>query len=95
MPPDPWSVQPGSRSMAGLAGVVRARRKALGLRQAEVADLAGCSERFVHTVENGKASLRLDKLLHVLEVLGLDLVVVRRGEGEGGVALSSKEAGKP
>ena len=81
--------------MAGLAGVVRARRKALGLRQAEVADLAGCSERFVHTVENGKASLRLDKLLHVLEVLGLDLVVVRRGEGEGGVALSSKEAGKP
>jgi len=72
------------RSVSLLPETVRSRRKALGLRQAELADLAGCSERFVHTVENGKASLRLDKLLDVLKVLGLDLVVVlgQRGRRE-------------
>ncbi len=55
---------------------VRARREMLGLRQAELAELAGCSPRFVHTVEVGKDTLRLDKILDVLEVLGLDLQVV-------------------
>lgn len=69
--------------VAPLAHAVQRRRRALGLRQAEVADLAGCSQRFVHTVENGKASLRLDKVLDVLEVLGLGLLV---GPGHGRVA---------
>lgn len=66
--------------MAGLAAAVRARRTELGLRQAEVADLAGCSQRFVHTVEHGKAGLRMDKVLDVLGVLGLEL---RIGPGRG------------
>jgi y4mF family transcriptional regulator len=62
--------------IAPLARAVRLRRVELGLRQAELAVLAGCSERFVHTVEHGKTSLRLDKLLDVLAVLGLGLAVV-------------------
>lgn len=61
--------------MDRLGVAVRRRREALGLRQDEVADLAGCSTRFVHTLEHGKASLRLDKVLDVLDVVGLDLVV--------------------
>ena len=69
-------VSPSSgRRLAVLAEVVRGRREELGLRQSELADLAGCSPRFVHTMEHGKASLRLDKVLDVLEVLGLDLLV--------------------
>lgn len=63
-----------------LGAVVRGRREALGLLQAELADLAGCSARFVHTLENAKPSVRLDKVLDVLEVLGVDLVAVR-GKG--------------
>ncbi len=55
---------------------VRNRREALGLRQAELAELAGCSTRFLHTLENGKPTLRLDKVLDVLEVVGLDLMLV-------------------
>ena len=70
---------------APLAAAVRERRTALGLRQGDLAELAGCSQRFVHTVEQGKPSLRLDKLLDVLEVLGLGLAVVP-GHGEIGVA---------
>jgi y4mF family transcriptional regulator len=70
-----------STRVAPLAETVRRRRNELGLRQAELAELAGCSQRFVHTVEQGKPTLRLDKLLDVLEVLGLGLTVVP-GRGE-------------
>lgn len=52
------------------------RRRALGLRQEDLADLAGVSVRFVQFVESGKASVRLDKLTAVLDVLGLRLTVV-------------------
>lgn len=58
-----------------LAEAVRSRRKELGLRQAELAALAGCSERFVHVLEHGKPTLRLDKVSDVLDVLGLELAV--------------------
>lgn len=47
----------------------------MGLRQEELAELAGCSTRFVHTVEAGKPTVRLDKLTDVLGVLGLRLTV--------------------
>lgn len=70
----------GAGRVSGLAQAVRERREELGLRQVEVADLPGCSQRFLHTVEHGKDSLRLDKVLDVLEVLGLEL---RVGPGRG------------
>jgi y4mF family transcriptional regulator len=63
-----------------LAAVVLGRREALGLRQEELADLAGCSARFVHDLEAGKPTAQLDKVLDVLESLGLHLAVV---EGAG------------
>jgi y4mF family transcriptional regulator len=46
------------------------------MRQEDVAALAGVSTRFVHAVEAGKPSLQLDKVLAVLEVLGLELRVL-------------------
>lgn len=57
---------------------LRARRVALGLTQAEAAELAGLSERFVRAVESGKTSVQLDKLSALADVLGLDVVLVRR-----------------
>ena len=63
-----------------IAAAVRARRSELGLRQKELAELAGCSTRFVHTVEAGKTTVRLDKLTDVLEVLGLRITITGPGE---------------
>jgi y4mF family transcriptional regulator len=71
---------------------VRARREALGLRQSELADLAGCSVRFVHTLEVGKDTVRLDKVLDVLEVLGLSLELTS-GTGRIRAPNESGEAG--
>ncbi len=65
--------------MESLAELSRQRRKALRLTQAEVAELAGVSERFVRLVEAGKPTIRLDKLQPLLEVLGLRLRVELRG----------------
>jgi HTH-type transcriptional regulator/antitoxin HipB len=68
--------------IAQLSRAVRTRRVDLGLLQAELADLAGCSERFVTALEAGKATVRLDKVLDVLAVLGFDLEVVSEpGQG--------------
>jgi len=60
-------------SLERLASAARSRRQALGLLQGELAELAQCSTRFVHTLEAGKPTLRLDKLMAVLKVLGLRL----------------------
>ncbi len=65
-----------------LAAEVRARRAVLRLRQEEVADLAGVSERFVYALENGKRSVQLDKTLAVLNVLGLHLEIHRGADSE-------------
>jgi len=58
---------------AGLAAQVRARRAALALGQEELAELSGTSVRFIRSLEQGKATVRLDKLQAVLGVLGLEL----------------------
>jgi len=59
----------------GLAGQVRARRASLTLGQEEVAELSGTSVRFIRNLEQGKQTVRLDKVQAVLDVLGLELTV--------------------
>jgi HTH-type transcriptional regulator / antitoxin HipB len=65
----------------GVAGAVVERRRALGLRQEDLADLAQVSHRFVQALEAGKPTVRLDKVVAVLEALGLELAVVPRTRG--------------
>ena len=54
-----------------LAQTIQKRRKEQHLTQQQLADIAGCGVVFIHLVESGKISLRLDKLLAVMQVLGL------------------------
>jgi HTH-type transcriptional regulator/antitoxin HipB len=64
-----------AESYALLGKEVRRRLLELGLRQDELAALAAASTRFVHTLEHGKPTLRLDKVLAVLGQVGLDLTL--------------------
>lgn len=66
-----------------VADEVRARRRALGLTQQDLAELAGVSERFIRFVEQAKPSVQLDTLEAVLAALGLELRVVPRGTRPG------------
>ena len=58
-----------------LGPVVRARRREQSLRIDDAASLSGVSVDLFSRLENGKGSVRLDKLLSVLDGLGLTLVV--------------------
>ena len=61
---------------AGAIGpAIRARRRAQSLRIDDAASLSGVSVDLLSRLENGKGSVRLDKLLMVLDSLGLALVL--------------------
>ncbi len=62
--------------MDEIAGVVKARRKGLGIDQETAAQLAGVSRKLVSDIERGKRTVRLDVLVSVLDVLGLKLQVL-------------------
>lgn len=65
--------------MDTLAKQLRHRRTELGLTQAELAELAETSERFVRALEAGKSTARLDKVMAVAHALGLELRAQLRG----------------
>ncbi len=60
-------------STVDIGDAVRQARKAAGLRQDDLAGLAGVGTRFLIELEAGKPTLRLDKLLAVLATLGIEL----------------------
>lgn len=64
-----------------LGAEVRRKRKVLRLTQKELADLAQCGPDFLYDLERGKPSVRLDKLVPVLEMLGLRLKLEPRLPG--------------
>ena len=66
-------------TVARLAADVKARRAGLSLGQEELAELSGVSVRFIRNLEQGKATVRLDKVSAVLDVLGLELRTGLRG----------------
>lgn len=55
--------------------LVREARRRAGLTQAEASALCGVSTPFLSHLENGKATIQLDKALHVAAQLGLQLVL--------------------
>ncbi len=65
----------GGRAAAALGRAVRGQRQALGLDQLMLCDLAGVGPAFLYSLEHGKPTVRLDKVVAVLEVLGLELHV--------------------
>ena len=67
------------RSSADLGALLRDRRKALALRQLDLAGLGGTGNRFVVDVENGKPTVQLQKVIDLMALLGLEFVVRPRG----------------
>ena len=59
-----------------IASFVKERRKELRLTQPELAMRAGVGLRFVRELEQGKKTLRLDKVNQVLALFGAEVGVV-------------------
>lgn len=66
-------------STVEIGQLVRQKRKADKLTQAELAAMCSVGTRFVSELENGKETIELAKALRVLETLGLTVHVLPRG----------------
>jgi HTH-type transcriptional regulator/antitoxin HipB len=64
-----------------LGATIRKERKSRNLSQQELGNLAGTGLNFVSQIERGKETVRFDKLLAILRVLGLELVLSRGTDG--------------
>jgi len=68
---------------AEIGDIVRATRKAAGLRQDELAGAAGVGLRFIVDLEAGKPTAQIGKTLQVLAALGCSLEVTPPPETKG------------
>lgn len=66
---------------AQMGRAIKARRQALNLSQTEAGELAGCGRLFVSWVEQGKPTLRLDKLIDLMHALGLQFALMTGAHG--------------
>lgn len=67
-------------TIADLGAAIRRERRRQGLTQTDLADLCGVSLSFVSNVENGKRTAEVGRILTLVQTLGMDLFVERRGE---------------
>lgn len=62
-----------------LGQTIRARRKELNYTQAYVSESTGLSVTFISDLERGKPTAEIEKTIRLINILGMDLLVERRG----------------
>lgn len=65
-------------SNTSLSDFIKEKRKQLGLTQPELAERAGVGLRFIRELEQGKQTVRLDKVNQVLALFGSEIGVVKK-----------------
>lgn len=71
------------RSSVALGALLRTHRKQQALTQLDIAGLGNTGNRFIVELENGKPTVQLQKVLDLVDLLGLELVL-RPKAGRGG-----------
>ena len=61
-----------------LADFVKRKRKKLKITQVELAERAGVGLRFLREVEQGKTTLRMDKVNQVLDMFGYEMIPAKK-----------------
>ncbi len=67
------------KNLSHIPAFVKYRRQQAGLTQKQLADKAGVGLRFVRDLEQGKQTLRMDKINAVLTLFGFELKSDREG----------------
>lgn len=73
-------MHPKVYTMTRLAQYIKAKRKEFGLTQVDLSQKSGVGLRFVREMEQGKGTLRLDKVNQVLALFGAEMVPARISE---------------
>ena len=63
------------RTSVELGSVIREQRRRLALTQLDLAGLGNTGNRFIVDLENGKPTVQLQKVLDLMDLLGLEVVV--------------------
>lgn len=58
---------------------IKKRRKELGYTQQFLSDFTGLSVTFISQVERGKSTAEIEKIIQLINILGLDMLVEERG----------------
>ena len=66
--------------MTNLAKFIKAKRKEFGLTQVDLSQKSGVGLRFVREMEQGKETLRLDKVNQVLAPFGAEMAPMKLSE---------------
>lgn len=61
---------------------VKEKRKSVNLTQPELAEKAGVGLRFIRELEQGKESLKIDKVNQVLQLFGYEVGAIKRQYNE-------------
>ena len=67
------------KSTKDLGNLVREFRVAQKMTQADILGLANTGNRFIVELENGKPTVQFQKVLDVLDALGLEIVIQKKG----------------
>jgi y4mF family transcriptional regulator len=67
------------KSTVDLGQLVREYRVAQKMTQADILGLANTGNRFIVELENGKPTVQFQKVLDVLDALGLELAIQKKG----------------
>jgi y4mF family transcriptional regulator len=59
--------------MTALAKIIKEKRKTKGLTQQDLALKSGLGLRFIREIEQGKTSMRMDKVNQLLALFGMEL----------------------
>jgi y4mF family transcriptional regulator len=65
-----------SKTLGQIARAVRETRKRLGITQKELALTSGTGLRFIIELEKGKPTCQIEKVLTVLQTLGIQVKIV-------------------
>jgi y4mF family transcriptional regulator len=60
--------------MTNVAKIIKEKRKANGLTQQDLALKSGLGLRLVREIEQGKTSMRMDKVNQLLALFGMELI---------------------
>ena len=67
-------------TVTDIGALVREARKSQGITQEQLAGVAGTGIRLISDLENGKNTIQAEKVIKVIEALGLGLYAMSRWE---------------
>jgi HTH-type transcriptional regulator/antitoxin HipB len=70
------------RTVSDIGEMVELARKEQDLGQTDVAGLNNCGVRFMVDLEKGKPTVRTQMVLDTLDLLGLEVIVKKKGLGK-------------